>query len=126
MNYTVKWKKHCTLCRNPLKIYIVFDNLDDYKYISNYLEIYTYLNFIDFSNNNIIRYKTFGSGKAHALCYSCFRNDKSIYSIVKNMHISGRIPRISGDRSLTRKEICEWFENMNKWAKRPDALDFII
>jgi len=113
----VKMKRCCFFCNAPTSICVMFP---DTKTFNTFL-IWKILFKRDFSLNNMF-YKKIGS-VVRPVCTYCYFNPPKFD--LKTRETTGKVFRVNS-KSLSVKDIWNWFDMFNDFRKRNDLKDILI
>lgn len=124
--FNVYWERVCWVCNNPLDIMIRLE----YDAQKNRLFWKRFFNFKILLPNDIhlnVSYLSVVNMKARHVCKHCFKNKhhKKVFRNVLSREINGKSP-IPRSKSMTEKEVYNWFESFNRYLRRPDADEYML
>ena len=121
--FSVKWKKRCFLCRNPLEPFLVTRqyNLDFFKKLFQFKLLRPYQIERNLSYIKVINLK------CRQVCVCCFHNQPHMVSpqTLRNREITGKMKRPKCT-SLTDQDIYNWHDALYRFINRPDAEDYYV
>lgn len=106
----VGWQYTCHMCSCPMNIYVIFDNITNYRYLKSFAGHNRQFTL----ENNMVLYKFFGL-KVRRVCFGCYTTRKP--NLFKR-EIGTRTPFVNISR--TREEIYNWFSDFNEFLNKND------
>ena len=123
--FDVYWPNVCSCCSHPLNITIhLIHDVNNYEIFWKRFFNFKKLKPLDFYRNKM--YYRIVNLKARRVCKWCYENKPYKIGVrdLMNRETTGRslAPR---SKSLSIKEVYNWFESFNRYVRRHDADDFI-